>query len=87
MAVYVDAPKHPVGRMVMCHMVADSSEELLEMADKIGVSRKWLQRGGSAREHFDVCKAKRALAVENGAQEVSSRHLVALIRRKSKDTP
>ena len=47
MTVYVDNMQAPFGRMKMCHMVADTSEELLAMADKIGVQRKWLQKAGT----------------------------------------
>lgn len=41
--VYVDTYNAKYGRMTMCHMMADSEEELLTMADTIGVKRKWLQ--------------------------------------------
>lgn len=58
MPVYVDDMRARVGRMVMCHMVATTAEELLEMVDKIGVDRKWLQDGGQRTEHFDVCLSK-----------------------------
>lgn len=73
MTVYVDSMKAKFGRMVMCHMLADSTEELLAMADKIGVARKWIQKPGTAGEHFDICMAKRALAVEAGAVEITWR--------------
>ena len=53
--IIVDDMKAPFGRMVMCHMMADTTEELLAMADKIGVDRKWLQAAGTKREHFDIC--------------------------------
>ena len=43
MAVYVDNMQAQFGRMKMCHMIADSTEELLAMADRIGVARKWIQ--------------------------------------------
>lgn len=87
MSVYVDPARYPFSRMTMCHMIADSSEELLAMADAIGVARKWLQKAGQPDEHFDVCKSKRAEAVRLGAVEVSSRDLVLVIRSKRKVTP
>ena len=75
MAVYVDDMEAPFGRMVMCHMAADSTEELLAMADRIGVARKWIQHPGTDREHFDICLSRRALAVAAGAIETTAREL------------
>lgn len=78
MAVYVDNMEAPFGNMVMCHMWADSDDELLEMADKIGVQRKWIQghptlsfgkHKNAQWVHFDIAKSKRALAVKHGAIE------------------
>lgn len=85
--VIVDDMKAPFGRMVMCHMMADTSEELLQMADKIGVDRKWIQRPGQLGEHFDICKSKRALAIANGAQEVTTQGVMDLMRRKREADP
>lgn len=75
MAVFVDDMKAPYRGMVMCHMAADSTAELLAMADRIKVSRKWIQAAGTHREHFDICQAKRALAVTFGAVEVTQREM------------
>lgn len=80
MSVYVDAPIHQYGRMTMCHMLADTTDELHSMADKIGIARKWYQAQAST-PHYDICKAKRALAVQLGAIEVDRRQLVSIIRR------
>lgn len=73
MSVYIDDAMIPFGRMLMCHMIADSTNELLAMADKIGVQRKWIQLPGTPREHFDVCKQKRELAIKEGAIPISYR--------------
>lgn len=85
MSVYVDNMRAPFGRMKMCHMFADSTGELVAMADAIGVARKWIQFPGTSREHFDVALSKRALAIANGAREVSwmdyGRHMVARCSR------
>ncbi len=45
----MDLPIHRFGRMLMCHMMADSTDELLAMADRIGVQRKWLQHPRTPR--------------------------------------
>lgn len=76
MAVYVDEARFAFGRMIMCHMIADTTEELLAMVDTIGVQHKWIQHAGTQREHFDISRAKRALAVKAGAQQITSRELV-----------
>lgn len=73
MTVYVDDMKAPFGRMVMCHMLADTDEELLAMADRIGVQRKWHQYPGTFRSHFDIALSKRADAVAAGAVEITMR--------------
>lgn len=71
MTVYVDNMRAPYGRMVMCHMFADTTTELNAMADSIGVARKWIQFPGTPREHYDICLAKRAQAVNAGAKEIA----------------
>lgn len=75
MSVYVDNMEAPFGRMIMCHMIADTTEELLQMADKIGVQRKWIQDAGTMWEHFDIAKNKRALAIKFGAKEITMMEL------------
>lgn len=82
MTVYVDDMRAPFGRMVMCHMLADSTEELLAMADRIGVARRWLQKAGTPHEHFDIALSKRALAVAAGAVEIDKRRLVQIVKAK-----
>jgi hypothetical protein len=82
MSVYVDDMQAQYGRMKMCHMLADTTEELLAMVDRIGVDRKWIQNAGTTREHFDIALSKRALALAAGAQLVGPRDLALVMRRK-----
>lgn len=68
MSVYVDDMRAPFGRMVMCHMWADTLDELLAMADRIGVHRKWLQQPPKASwVHFDVSLSRKKMAMKAGA--------------------
>lgn len=82
MGVYVDAAENPYGRMLMCHMVADSTAELVAMAKLIGVHPRWIQKPGDPAEHFDICKSKRAAAIKAGAVPIDRIAFVNLIRRK-----
>lgn len=82
MAVYIDDFNAPFGRMKMCHMIADTTEELLEMVDKIGVQRKWIQHAGAYGEHFDISLGKKALAIENGAIELGARDLARMMQKR-----
>ncbi len=71
--VYVDAPVHAYGRMIMCHMVAPDVEDLHAMADRIGVARRWFQDPRTMKvsaPHYDIAKVKHALAISLGAQEI-----------------
>jgi hypothetical protein len=65
--------------MVMCHMVADSLDELHAMAEAIGMSRAWFQE--RSFPHYDVCLMRRAAALELGAQEIDRRELAMFMRR------
>ena len=87
MAVYVDDmylyPMGRFGRMKMSHMGADTAEELLAMADKIGLNRKWIQHEGTYREHFDISLAYRKKAVEAGAEELTMKDFVRRLKKTS----
>lgn len=83
MTVYVDNARHRYGRMLMCHMVADTDEELHHMADLIGVSRRWWQSPGkTSGSHYDICLEKRRTALHYGAQPVTLRQMAAMNMRR-----
>lgn len=83
MTVYVDNMKADFGRMKMCHMIADTDDELHAMADTIGVQRKWFQQKPSG-DHYDIAMSKRALAVRAGAVEITLRQCAMMCSNRNK---
>lgn len=82
MSVYVDSPIWGFGRMVMCHMIADTPEELHAMADRIGIQRRWYQAPPKASFwHYDIAKSKRELAISAGAIDCDRKTFVMHLRR------
>jgi hypothetical protein len=79
-SVYVDRAANGFGRMIMCHMIADTPAELRAMAVRIGVAVKWFQ-AESSMPHFDICKSKRQLALAAGALELDRRAFVEAMGR------
>lgn len=79
MAVYVDNARNPYRGMKMCHMLADSVEELHGMAERVGLRRAWFQNSRSA-PHYDLCLEKRALAIRLGAVLIDRRGVAAVIQ-------
>jgi hypothetical protein len=79
MTVYVDNMRAKYGRLVLCHMIADTEAELHAMADRIGVARKWYQG-----DHYDIALSKRAEAVAAGAVEITWRQasFMSVARRR-----
>jgi Protein of unknown function (DUF4031) len=71
MTVYVGVPMWPFRNMMMCHMFADTEEELDEMAKKLGLRQSWKQGKDYSRVgrlvHYDIAKSKRAQAIGLGA--------------------
>lgn len=75
MTVYVDDLRRParVGaiRGRWSHLFADTSSELHEFADSLGLRPEWVQHAGTIREHYDLTDSKRAQALAAGAVPVS----------------
>lgn len=82
--VYIDDFNCSFGRMKMCHMIADTQEELIEMATKIGVNKKWIQYIDTYQEHFDICLSKKKIAISLGAKEITTRELSQMTMDKFK---
>lgn len=78
--VTVDDAIYPYGRMMMCHMMSKDLDTLHAMADRIGISRRWFQNKKGGTPHYDICKSKRALAIQAGAIETDRHGIVEIIR-------
>lgn len=71
MTVYVDDYQGRFRNQLWSHMIAGSTEELVEMALKIGLKKEWLQNGGMYHEHFDVSPNMKTKAIANGAESIT----------------
>lgn len=87
MSVYVDDMRAPFRRMIMCHLVADTSDELHAMADRIGVDLRWVQYPGTYKEHYDICLSMRAKAVRAGASEITWRECGIMVEKRDRTRP
>lgn len=65
--------------MKMCHMVADSTDELIKMAEACGVSKRWIQERGTYNEHFDICLSAKKTALSLGAIEIGFRDYARIV--------
>ena len=77
MTIYVDDARNLYGRMVTSHMMSDSLDDLHEMADVVGLRRKWFQDG--RLPHYDLCQSKKQLAINYGAVEVPTKELISIM--------
>ncbi len=87
MAVYVDplqrcqpTPQWPY--KAFSHMFADSLGELAVMAAMIRVTHRYMQTKPGQPPHFDLVSTKRALAVSEGAVEMTRSEMRCWLRRR-----
>ncbi len=82
MTVYVDNMQAKFRNMIMCHMIADTREELLEFAINIGLKPSWRQKWDTHHFHFDISLSKRRQAIAKGAVAVTMRELGDITRAR-----
>lgn len=87
MAVYVDPlfntkPNQKWPYRTACHMWADTSDELDEMAEQLGLAPHHKQNPFDPEEHYDLVGTKREQAIDLGAREVDWREFPRAIERK-----
>lgn len=83
MSVYVDpvtkslrSKKWPYREL--CHLFADTEEELHVFASGIGLKKAWFQPGDAMHvPHYDLVPNKRRMAIRRGAVELSRRDAVS----------
>ncbi|MEL6341550.1 MAG: DUF4031 domain-containing protein [Myxococcota bacterium] len=90
MSAWMEPPRHQGAQLYgrpakSCHLMADSTEELLQLAQALGLKASWIQHCGTPKEHFDlISSTKIAQAQRLGVQVVSRRELVQRLRWRRK---
>ena len=82
MTVYVDTMQAPFRGMLMCHMIADTEDELHAMAAVIGMPREKYQG-----DHYDIPMDMKARAIRNGAREITMRELASMVFCRASASP
>ena len=78
--VYIGTRKYKYRNMIMSHMIADSINELMNMADYLGIDRKYFQ-DKPGKPHFDISQTKKEIALESGnAIEISDKEIVLKLK-------
>jgi hypothetical protein len=96
MSVYVDDMRRPArppgyrgpGTPRWSHLVADSHEELIRFARRLGLNLTWIQHQGAVIEHFDVTETVRKHALRLGALPISygrESGLLTMLKRARSD--
>jgi hypothetical protein len=84
-ATYVDTarsyPEAGLRFSEFCHLLADTRDELHQIADQLGVPRRFFQ-DHPWRWHYDLPAHLRAEAVALGAKEMTMHDVGALLRRR-----
>jgi hypothetical protein len=85
LATYVDAlqnyPEAGLRFTEFCHLLADTRAELHEMADQLGVPRRFFQ-DHAWRWHYDLPRHVRVEAVRLGAIEITRRDVAVMLRAR-----
>lgn len=85
MACYVDTvrdyPDAGLRHTRFCHLLADTRDELHEMAAALGIPSRYFQEH-PWRWHHDLPEPLRARAIELGAVEITLHDVGALLKRR-----
>ena len=81
---YIDDAKYKLGGREFSHLIADTSEELYTMMDKLKIDRQYLANQGKWNEHVLVCNCcKRNAAILRGVTRITEPVAMAkLLARK-----
>lgn len=66
-------------RVHNCHLIADSIEELHELANEIGLRREWFQP--ESFPHYDLTPERRKRAIAVGAIALERKDFIRTLRR------
>jgi hypothetical protein len=86
MTVYVDDARFPATiartQSRWSHLLADTHDELVAFADRLGLKPEWIKKAGLPTEHYLVADIKRDGALRMGAIPMKSSEVLALVVAK-----
>lgn len=82
--VFIESRQTKLDKMSMSRMFADSTDELDQMAVRLGLDPAWKRHELTPVEHFLVTNEKRRVAVRNGAVLLDVEVCVERLRKKAR---
>ena len=79
--VYIGKRKWKYRNMLMSHLIADTLEELHAMAKALGINTIHFQNKPN-QPHYDICQAKKKIAISMGVQEISDKQIILILKEK-----
>jgi Protein of unknown function (DUF4031) len=67
-----------------CCMIADTSEELLNMAKQLDLRDDWIKLANTPYEHFDLTISRRRIAISCGVKPITDDEYNEIIAKKVK---
>jgi len=65
------------------HMIADTEEELVAFATKMGMKEIWIQDAGTYRSHFDITESRfKKIVKQSGVKLVKIREFGVILKER-----
>lgn len=85
MSCYLDDSRNPINASVTCRLLADTRQELCEMAAALDLKPYKIWDPDTPLEHFNVSRTTRSAAILRGCVQIAQRDFLLLVLARNMD--